>query len=134
MSFGLAPCTKFPPGDILSYETPQKSHALRPKFLPTQLHSQEPGTLVEPRFATKMQTGDTLMSKRVQNAVNEISSSASRVVRIAGPSIYEAEYLNQVVEELKIFLKSKNVTTVNDIYLGFQGHDYRGQLLLSKGA
>ncbi len=74
------------------------------------------------------------MSKRVQNAVNEISSSASRVVRIAGPSIYEAEYLNQVVEELKIFLKSKNVTTVNDIYLGFQGHDYRGQLLLSKGA
>ncbi|MGZ3652930.1 MAG: hypothetical protein ACXVB9_07035 [Bdellovibrionota bacterium] len=51
-----------------------------------------------------------------------------------GPSRQELEYLNQIVSELKEFLESRSVTTVNNIYLGFQGDNYSGQMLLSKGA
>ena len=72
------------------------------------------------------------MNKQIQET--EVSKSKRKVQKVAGPSLYEVEYLNQVVEELKIFLKSKNVTTVKDIYLGFQGSEYQGQLLLSRGA
>ena len=74
------------------------------------------------------------MKTCLQNAVKGTQSAAKQRTRVSGPSLYEKEYLNQLAEELKIFLKSKNVTTVKDIYLGFQGGNYRGQMLLSKGA
>lgn len=57
-----------------------------------------------------------------------------KAIAKSGPSLYETEYLNEVVKELKLFLQSKNVTTVHDIYLGFQGDGYQGRMLLSKGA
>jgi hypothetical protein len=50
----------------------------------------------------------------------------------AGPSLYEMEYLQQLVDELNIFLHSKSVSTVNGIYLGFKGDQYRGRMLLSR--
>jgi hypothetical protein len=74
------------------------------------------------------------MKKKFQGTDRTPSPVAKHIKHVAGPSLYEVEYLNQVVEELKIFLQSKNVTTVKDIYLGFQGGGYQGKLLLSKGA
>ncbi len=53
---------------------------------------------------------------------------------LAGPSVSELEYLQQLVSELEIFLRSSSVSTIRNIYLGFYGNGYRGQMLMSRGA
>lgn len=45
-----------------------------------------------------------------------------------GPNLYEAEYLKVLNEELAIFLKSKNLTTIQAISIAFKGQDYVGVL------
>jgi hypothetical protein len=59
-------------------------------------------------------------------------SRKSTAAKSAGPSLYELEYLQQLVDELNIFLHSKSVSTVNGIYLGFKGDQYRGRMSLTR--
>ncbi len=75
------------------------------------------------------------MKANFQNKNDEtLSMAAPQAKPFFGPSQYEMEYLQQVVSELEIFLRSKSISTVKNIHLGFQGDDYRGQLLISRGA
>ena len=43
-----------------------------------------------------------------------------------GINLYEAEFLKLLNEELRIFLKSKNLTTIKAISIAFKGKDYVG--------
>ncbi len=76
------------------------------------------------------------MKQQIQGTEKKVAPRAkSRGVPVGnGPSLYELEYLNQIVSELKEFLDSRSVTTLKNIYVGFQGDEYSGQMLLSKGA
>ena len=44
---------------------------------------------------------------------------------VAGPSIFETEFLRQLQEELSIFLKGSNCTTLTDIVIGVRGQNYQ---------
>jgi hypothetical protein len=43
-----------------------------------------------------------------------------------GPSYFEVEYLRQLKEELEIFLKSRNFSTIREVQVAFAGADYAG--------
>jgi len=72
-----------------------------------------------PLYINKFSGGDMKSVKKKENAI---------LKSLRGPSLYEVEYLKQLQEELKIFLRSKNVPTIKEIYVGFNGDNYRGQM------
>lgn len=45
---------------------------------------------------------------------------------VQGPSLYEVEYLRQLKQELEIFLKSRNFSTIQEFQVGFAGNGYNG--------
>ncbi len=47
---------------------------------------------------------------------------------LKGPSYYEVIYLRQLKDELEIFLRSKNFSTIHEIDIAFAGDDYTGHM------
>lgn len=43
-----------------------------------------------------------------------------------GPSFYEVDFLRQMKEELEIFLRSKNFSTIKEFEIAFSGDAYEG--------
>jgi hypothetical protein len=61
----------------------------------------------------------------------EVKKSRSQQVALKGPSLFEVEYLRQMKEELEIFLKSRNFSTIQAFDIAFAGSDYTGHLRVS---
>jgi hypothetical protein len=70
----------------------------------------------------------------MKQSIQRKNESSLKSTSKDGPSLYEMEYLQQLASELQTFLSSRTVCTVNDISLGFQGDNYSGQMLISRGA
>ncbi len=45
-----------------------------------------------------------------------------------GPSYFEVAYLKQLKDELEIFLRSKNFSTIQKFEIAFEGNDYMGHM------
>lgn len=45
-----------------------------------------------------------------------------------GPSGFEVAYLKQLKDELEIFLRSKNFSTIQQFDIAFEGNDYSGHM------
>jgi hypothetical protein len=58
-------------------------------------------------------------------AVTKKRSQPSKA-SVAGPSLFEVEYLRQLKEELETFLKSRNFSTIQEFQVGFTGSGYNG--------
>lgn len=72
-----------------------------------------------------------LMHTEFSHAQPQASArSTRRKQETSGPSLYEMCYLQQLAEELNVFLHSKGFTTIQEIHLGISGTDYYGQMKL----
>ena len=45
-----------------------------------------------------------------------------------GPSFFEVTYLQQLKDELEVFLRSKNFSTIHQFDIAFAGSDYVGHM------
>lgn len=61
----------------------------------------------------------------------EVKKSPNQQVALMGPSPFEVEYLRQMKEELEIFLKSRNFSTIQAFDIAFAGNDYTGHMRIS---
>lgn len=52
-------------------------------------------------------------------------------VAVKGPSLFEVEYLRQLKEEMEIFLRSRNFSTIKEIDIAFIGSEYMGHMRVS---
>lgn len=68
------------------------------------------------------------MKKCAQN--KEVSKSR-RQAALKGPSLFEVEYLRQIKEELEVFLKSRNFSTIQGFDIAFVGAGYTGHMKVS---
>jgi hypothetical protein len=68
------------------------------------------------------------MSKKNLAQQSNPGNREQREARITGPSFFEVEYLRQMKEELEIFLRSKNFSTIQQFDIAFTGGDYQGHL------
>jgi hypothetical protein len=67
------------------------------------------------------------MKAAIMNRENDVTSTAPKKAGIKkGPSPFEVEYLRELKEELEIFLKSRNFTTIQEVQVAFAGSDYTG--------
>ncbi len=67
------------------------------------------------------------MKTAIMNRENDVTSTAPKKAGIKkGPSPFEVEYLRELKEELEIFLKSRNFTTIQEVQVAFAGSDYTG--------
>lgn len=48
--------------------------------------------------------------------------------QLQGPNFYEVEFLRQMKEELEVFLKSKNFSTIEAFQINFIGKGYNGAI------
>ncbi|MGZ3696232.1 MAG: hypothetical protein ACXVBE_13690 [Bdellovibrionota bacterium] len=67
--------------------------------------------------------------KLIQGSKMEVRSALPKNAqrqKIQGPSYFEVEYLHQMKEELEIFLRSKNFSTIHKFDIAFSGDDYQG--------
>lgn len=76
-----------------------------------------------------MQNVATAQRDRVASQKRIKNGSAKKT--IPGPSVFEVEYLRQMKEELEIFLRSKNFSTIQAIEIAFVGSGYDGLMKVS---
>lgn len=56
-----------------------------------------------------------------------MTKKQSRIkTQVQGPSLYEVEYLRQLKQELEVFLRSRNFSTIQEFQVGFAGAGYNG--------
>jgi hypothetical protein len=58
-------------------------------------------------------------------SLKTVQASAKPALK-SGPSLLEIEYLRQLLEDLSIFLRGSNCTTLKDIVIGVRGETYQG--------
>lgn len=66
-------------------------------------------------------------------AIKPIDQTESKIQKRSGPTVFEIEYLKQLQEELTIFLKGTNCTTLTDIVIGVRGQDYQAVIPMNRG-
>ena len=73
-----------------------------------------------------MQQGISAQRSEVtqQRTMKQVPGKAA----VRGPSLFEVEYLRQMKEELEVFLRSRNFSTIQAIEIAFVGADYDGRM------
>lgn len=64
---------------------------------------------------------------------NNLTTSSSALTKeVTGPNLFEAAYFAELQRELRLFLKSRYFTTVEQVHISVQGQSYVAYMACNK--